>query len=91
MRPEEIKVTSRGLSTEDAFQFPATIERITYAGSDAFYRMRGPGGLALSAVVHRPDGAALGATGKEVEVALPLAKLHAFDAESGERIELDRP
>jgi iron(III) transport system ATP-binding protein len=86
LRPEDLDV---GESARDgAFNVDATIEKVTYAGSEAFYRMACADGSRLHAHVYRPDPDALHAVGARVVAALPVARLHAFDSGSGVRIAL---
>jgi len=86
VRPEDLEVGESAWS--DAFNVDATIEKVTYAGSEAFYRLACADGSRLHAHVYRPDPDALYAVGAHVVAALPVARLHAFDAGSGGRIAL---
>ena len=86
IRPEDIEIASVPMG--DAFNVVATVDKVTYAGSVAFYRLRADDGLRLHAHVYRPDPDALHAVGARVVTALPFNRLHAFDAASGERIAL---
>jgi hypothetical protein len=72
----------------NAFVLDATVDKVTYAGREAFYRLRGRNDMKILAHVYRPDPDGLHAAGERVRVALPLASLHAFDPGTGERIEL---
>jgi ABC-type Fe3+/spermidine/putrescine transport system ATPase subunit len=86
VRPEDLEVGATALA--GAFNVDATIEKVTYAGSEAFYRLACADGSRLHAHVYRPDPDALFAVGARVVAALPVARLHAFDSGSGERIAL---
>jgi iron(III) transport system ATP-binding protein len=86
LRPEDLEVGTS--SRAGAFNVVATIDKVTYAGSEAFYRMACADGTRLHAHVYRPDPDALHAVGARVVAALPVARLHAFDAGTGTRIAL---
>jgi len=86
VRPEDV-VVDAAPGDPQSFVLDATVDKVTYAGREAFYRLRGPGDMKILAHVYRPDPDRLREVGQQVRVALPLARLHAFDA-SGKRIEL---
>ena len=85
IRPEDVALEGEVIAG-DALTMPATIDKMTYAGSQAFYRMSLAGGLRMLAHVYRPDPAKLRAPGETLSIALPLSRLHVFDA-NGRRIE----
>jgi len=88
VRPEDTLASSGGPVARDAITVSTTVTKVTYAGREAFYRLQGEGTLNLLAHVYRPDPDPLAAVGATVAVALPLARLHAFDPADGRRIGL---
>ncbi|MEP6701564.1 MAG: ABC transporter ATP-binding protein, partial [Betaproteobacteria bacterium] len=89
IRPEDV-VVGESSSPDPAHFIDATIDKVTYAGSEAFYRLIGRGEVKILAHVYRPDPDALREVGERVSVALPQRSLHAFDAATGDRIALRR-
>jgi hypothetical protein len=65
-----------------------TVEKVTYAGREAFYRWTDGAGARLLVHVFRPDTGTLATTGDRLPIEIPLTRLHAFDAAGGRRIEL---
>jgi len=88
VRPEDVVIDAPP-GDPQSFVLDARVDKVTYAGREAFYRLQGPGDMKVLAHVYRPDPDRLREVGQQVRVALPLALLHAFDA-SGKRIELTR-
>jgi len=88
VRPEDV-VVDAAPGDPQSFVLDATVDKVTYAGREAFYRLRGTGDMKILAHVYRPDPDRLREVGQQLVVALPLALLHAFDA-AGKRIELAR-
>ena len=88
IRPEDVVIGTDAIDASDAVAMSATIDKITYAGREAFYRLAGPNGLRILAHVYRPDPARLPNAGDALPIAFPLSHLHAFDAASGARIAL---
>jgi iron(III) transport system ATP-binding protein len=86
VRPEDVVLATERVPR--AYNVSATIDKVAYAGSEAFYRLKGNEGSSLAAQVYRPDPEALHDPGAQVVAALPLASLHAFDAQSGDRVAL---
>jgi iron(III) transport system ATP-binding protein len=84
IRPEDVVVGVAPVA--GMLNVPATLEKISYAGSAAFCRLRAGSGLQLSANVYRPDPDALPTVGTTVTATLPLDRLHPFDPGSGARI-----
>ena len=64
------------------------MDKVTYAGREAFYRLTCAGGVRILAHVSRPDQGRLAAVGERLAMALPLARLHAFDPADGRRVEV---
>jgi hypothetical protein len=64
------------------------VDKVTYAGREAFYRLTCADGLRMLAHVSRPDQGRLASVGERLGISLPLARLHAFDPADGRRVEL---
>jgi len=60
---------------------------VTFAGREAFYRVRLTEGPQVLAHVHRPERRLLEQTGARVRLILPLAHLHLFEPGTERRIE----
>ena len=88
VRPEDVALSTSQNGSADAFAVDGIVEKVTYAGREAFYRMRGAGNSRILAHVYRPEPKPLADVGERLCAALPLARLHAFDATSDRRIEL---
>ena len=71
----------------DALALDGAVDKITFAGREAFYRIQLDNGPQVLAHVHRPDRQLLEQAGARVRLTLPLAHLHLFDAATGRRIE----
>ena len=62
--------------------------KVTFAGREAYYRVDGDGGLRLLAHVSRPhERPPRRGRRARVDLALPVARLHAFGADDEQRIE----
>ena len=90
VRPEDVIVSRKGRSPDDSIRIGGTVRKVTYAGREALYRLQSAGGLSIVAHVNRPDPGQLAVVGAQLDVEFPLARLHAFDAVDGTRIELRR-
>jgi hypothetical protein len=88
MRPEDVILSGRGEDAGDSISIEGAVDKVTYAGREAFYRLTGADGLRIRAHVSRPDQGQLAAVGTRMGIALPLARLHAFDPVCGRRVEL---
>jgi hypothetical protein len=64
------------------------VDKVTYAGREAYYRLRGGGVSRILAHVYQPEPAPLANIGEPLRAEFPLARLHAFDAADSRRIEL---
>ncbi|MBM3596699.1 MAG: ABC transporter ATP-binding protein [Alphaproteobacteria bacterium] len=89
IRPEEV-ILPDAVEQADAISLDGVIDRVTFAGREAFYRIGCGDGLAILAHVHRPSERRLAAAGDTIRVALPISRLHAFDPADGSRIDLGR-
>ena len=88
VRPEDVIIGDSRQHGEDAITVQATVEKVTYAGREAFYRLRGPAALRILVHIYRPDPEKLPAIGDQLPIAFPLSRLHAFDPNDGRRIAL---
>ena len=88
VRPEDVVVCGPGQGPDDAISAEGIVDKVAYAGREAHYRLNGADGLRILAQVSRPDARHLAAVGARLNVAFPLARLHAFDPADGRRIEL---
>ena len=88
MRPEDVILAGRGEEAGDAISIEGAVDKVTYAGREAFYRLTGADGLQILAHVSRPDQGRLASVGERLFMALPLARLHAFDPADGRRVEI---
>jgi iron(III) transport system ATP-binding protein len=88
VRPEDVVLSVTPPAAGDAMAIACTVEKVTYAGREAFYRLSGGGVPRILANVYRPEPAPLASVGDPLHAAFPLARLHAFDADSGQRVEL---
>ena len=89
-RPEDAVLAGVQRAAGDAMAIEGVADKVTYAGREAFYRLKDAGGRHVVAHVSRPDPALLAAVGARLAVEVPLDRLHAFDPEDGLRIELAR-
>jgi iron(III) transport system ATP-binding protein len=94
IRPEDVIVADGPADdrTGDPAGGPAiglagVVTKATFAGREAYYRVDGDGGLRLLAHVSRPHERPLAAAGSRLDLALPVARLHAFGADDEQRIE----
>jgi iron(III) transport system ATP-binding protein len=90
MRPEDVILSSTGDDAGEAIPLDGAVDKVTYAGREAFYRLTCAEGLRILAHVSRPDQGRLAAVGERLAMALPLARLHAFDPADGRRVEVHR-
>ena len=73
-------------SADDALALDGAVDKVSFAGREAFYRVRLHGGTQVLAHVHRPDRRLLEQAGARVRLVLPVAHLHLFDPATGRRI-----
>jgi ABC-type sugar transport system ATPase subunit len=88
VRPEDTILSGSRAVSQDAIAIDGAVDKVTYAGREAFYRLTGEGTFRILAHVYRPDAEPLAAVGERISVEFPLARLHAFDPADGRRIEL---
>ncbi len=70
----------------DALALDGAVDKVSFAGREAFYRVRLDHGPIIQAHVHRPELRLLEQAGARVRLLLPLARLHLFDPATGRRI-----
>jgi len=71
---------------DDALALDGVVDKISFAGREAFYRVRLDAGPQIQAHVHRPERHLLEHSGARLRLILPLARLHMFDPATGRRI-----
>ena len=71
----------------DALALDGAVDKVSFAGREAFYRVRLDEGTQILAHVHRPERRLLEQSGARVRLILPLARVHLFDPVAGRRIE----
>ena len=71
----------------DALALDGAIDKVSFAGREAFYRVRLDAGSQVQVHVHRPERRLLAQAGARLRLILPLARLHLFDPTTGRRIE----
>ncbi|WP_163025821.1 ABC transporter ATP-binding protein [Chachezhania antarctica] len=79
VRPEALRIDPEGALT-------ATLTSAAFHGEETLLHLRTPAGTALLAVI---DGtASLPAKGTQIRLGAPAARLHGFDATTGQRVEI---
>ena len=71
----------------DALALDGVVDKVTFAGREAFYRVRLHEGPQVMAHVHRPERRLLEQAGARMRLILPIAHLHFFDPVTERRIE----
>ena len=84
IRPEDVVLRAR---PDKAVVLGGAVDKVTFAGREAFYRLTCDGDRRVLAHVYRPDQGQLESAGVRVDLAFPLARLHFFDLADGRRIE----
>jgi hypothetical protein len=88
IRLEDMAVAGPGAAASpDALVVEGAVEKVSFAGREAFYRLRLDSGAELAAHVHRPERRTLASPGARLALALPVARLHLFDPATGVRID----
>ena len=87
IRLEDMMLTDPGDAPADTLALDGVVDRVTFAGREAFYRLRLDEGAQILAHVHRPERRLLEQVGARLRLVLPLARLHLFDPATGRRIE----
>ena len=87
IRLEDMTVVESSDAPADALLLDGAVDKVTYAGREAFYRVRLDAGPLITAHVQRPGRRVLEQPGARLRLALPLRRLHWFDPKSGRRIE----
>ncbi|MGQ0675180.1 MAG: ABC transporter ATP-binding protein [Rhodospirillales bacterium] len=84
IRPEDVALRA---AADRAIALGGGVDKVTYAGREAFYRIVCDGGLRVLANVYRPDLGGMESARARIEVAFPVSRLHFFDPVDGKRIE----
>jgi TOBE domain len=71
----------------DALVLDGAVDKVSFAGREAFYRVRLDAGSQMQVHVHRPQRHLMEQAGSRLRLLLPLARLHLFDSATGRRIE----
>ncbi|MDX6748488.1 ABC transporter ATP-binding protein [Geminicoccaceae bacterium 1502E] len=79
IRPEDVMVDPA--APGDGILLEATVEKITFAGREAFYRTVLADGTSLAVLIQRPTPELLGREGHAVRLVLPRGKLLFYDAD----------
>ena len=87
IRPEDVAPVPASNSAR-SIRLDGVIEKVTYAGREAFYRWTGGADVRLLMHVFRPDAGKLATVGDRLSVEIPLSRLHAFDPADGRRVAL---
>ena len=87
VRPEDVMLAEPDSSADGALLLDGTVEKVSFAGREALYRVRAGDGLALTAHIHRPHRDQLEREGTALRLRIPLDRLHLFEPGSGKRIE----
>jgi iron(III) transport system ATP-binding protein len=88
MRPEDVILSAGEKDAGEGIPLDGAVDKVTYAGREAFYRLTCADGVRILAHVSRPDQGRLAAVGERLALALPLVRLHAFDPADGRRVEI---
>ena len=86
MHPVVQRPPTQGIPLQSAGAVLA-VDKVSFAGREAFYRVRLDHGPLIQAHVHRPERHLLEQTGARLRLLLPIARLHLFDPVTGRRIE----
>jgi len=87
IRLEDMTLAGPADAASDALTFDGAVDKVSFAGREAFYRVRLDEGPQILAHVHRPERRLLEQAGARLRLILPLARLHMFDPVTGQRIE----
>jgi iron(III) transport system ATP-binding protein len=88
IRPEDVALSAGADETGPAIRLEGAVAKVSFAGREAFYFVECGESLRIVAHVHRPSERRLETVGARIGLTLPLARLHAFDAGDGRRIDL---
>jgi iron(III) transport system ATP-binding protein len=84
IRPEDVVLDGR---PDRAIALNGTVDKVIFAGREAFCRISCGGGVRVLANVYRPDQGQLESAGARIDVSFPVPRLHFFDPADGKRIE----
>ncbi|HMR32008.1 MAG TPA: ABC transporter ATP-binding protein [Geminicoccaceae bacterium] len=86
VRPEDVMLAEPDASSDGALILDGTVEKVSFAGREALYRIRTGGGLAVTAHIHRPQQHLLEKEGAALRLRVPVDRLHLFEPAGGKRI-----
>jgi ABC-type Fe3+/spermidine/putrescine transport system ATPase subunit len=87
VRPEDVMLTDASTVDDAALVLDGIVEKVSFVGREALYRVRTADGLALAAHVHRPQQHLLENEGAALRLRIPVDRLHLFEPTTGRRIE----
>jgi hypothetical protein len=87
VRPEDVILAEAGTADPTSLLLDGSVEKVSFVGREALYRVRTPDGLALTAHVHRPQQQLLESEGAALRLRIPVDRLHLFEPDTGRRIE----
>ncbi len=87
VRPEDVMLAEPAASADGALILDGTVEKVSFAGREALYRVRTADGIAVTAHIHRPQQHLLEKEGAALRLRIPLDRLHLFEPASGQRID----
>src|SRR4030095_1349895 len=88
IRIEDMSIAPPAEAPTDALLLDGVVDKVSYAGREAFYRMQLDAGPRVAAHVHRPGRRALDPPGTRLRLVLPRVLLHWFDAATSSRIDV---
>ncbi|MBI1775748.1 MAG: ABC transporter ATP-binding protein [Proteobacteria bacterium] len=90
IRPEDVilRETAENGVPEAGIGLVGQIDKVTFAGREAIYRVICSAGQSMLVQVSRPDRRQLALSGADVHLRLPEDRLHVFDAADGSRIDV---
>ena len=86
VRPEDVMLAEPDASSDGALILDGTVEKVSFAGREALYRIRTGDGLAVTAHIHRPQQHLLEKEGAALRLRVPVDRLHLFEPAGGKRI-----
>ena len=87
VRPEDVMLAEPDASSDGALILDGTVEKVSFAGREALYRVRTGDGLAVTAHIHRPQQHLLEKEGAALRLRVPVDRLHLFEPAGGKRID----
>ena len=87
VRPEDVMLADPEMQADDALFLDGTVEKVSFAGREALYRVRTVDGPAVTVHIHRPQQHLLEREGAALRLRIPLDRLHLFELGTGKRID----